>query len=461
MSRKIIIIGCGAAGSTAAFQARKTDRQAEILLLTAEDRPEYSRCGLPHVIGDIIPSFDDLQEFSAEWYRKTIKADLRLKVKATTLDVSKKTLEIQNLETNTSEPHNYDALIICSGGQPSAPPIKGIESSSILRLRTINDAIQIQTLARDADTAIVIGGGLIGLEIAEALNIQKVKTAVIEFLPDILLAMVDQDMAKMVRTRGEEEGITFLVNHSAVAIESMENDTSAHRVTVRDRTTEEDKVLESDLVIIATGVKPEIDFAKDGGVKIGELGGILTNNRMETSHEGVYAAGDCIESVEFFTKNRILAGMGTLAVRQGMVAGINAAGGSTTMPDALVTRVTKLFGLEIGGVGLTQHTAADQIKSPIATTIGKGSSLPNYFPGGKDLYLKLIFNQESGLILGSQIIGEEQAAQRLNTLACAIQNKNTVYDLANLETCYAPPVAPTWDVITTTALAAMRRVRKT
>ncbi|MHA2407690.1 MAG: FAD-dependent oxidoreductase, partial [Candidatus Ranarchaeia archaeon] len=232
-----------------------------------------------------------------------------------------------------------------------------------------------------------------------------------------------------------------------------------YRVTLSNRITNEETTHEVDMLIVAAGIRPDTQLSQESGIEIGSNRGIITNERMETNIPDIYAAGDCIESIDFLTKKRVIGGLGTLAVRQGMVAGVNAAGGNMIMQDAMSNRVTKLFGLEIAGVGLTHNMAEEMIDAPIAVTLGKGTSLPVYFPGGKEIYFKIIYRTDNGLILGAQMIGEEQVAQRINILACAIQNKNTLQDLANVETCYAPPISPTWDVITIIAMAALRRLK--
>ncbi|MHA1917188.1 MAG: FAD-dependent oxidoreductase [Candidatus Ranarchaeia archaeon] len=457
MQREIIILGCGAAGSTAALQARKFDRKANIHIITMEDRVEYSRCGLPHGISGIIPDFKDLQHFPDSWYEDVIKTNLYLKTSCTKIDTSSKQVTLVN-EYKGEIDLKYDSLVIATGGNPAKTSIEGLDSVDFHHLRTIDDAIAIKEKAKKSKFAIVIGGGLIALELGESLKILGTKVAMI-VRSRVLRSMVDEDISGIIQKKGEEKGIEFYTSTGIKWISARNETEGIYRVELVNRETGEIKTIKPDLVVVCVGVKPSVDLAKKAGIKIGELNGILTNEKMETNIPNVYAAGDCIESVEFTSKKRILSGMGTLAVRQGLVAGINAAGGNRKMPDAMVTRVTKLFDLEIAGVGLTKDQAEESLDEKIIATTGKGFSLPKYYPGGKEIYMKLLFKRENGTIIGAQMVGEEQVAQRINILAGVIQNHNTVEQLSNLETCYAPPISPTWDIITTTAIAAMRRVR--
>ncbi|MHA2407689.1 MAG: NAD(P)/FAD-dependent oxidoreductase, partial [Candidatus Ranarchaeia archaeon] len=213
MPRSIVVIGCGAAGTNVAVHARKFDRNAKILVATQENRPEYSRCGLPHAITGVIPAFSDLQEHPAEWYERALKVDLRLGTRCIKIDTKSKEVTLERLDDKEKETVSYDALVLAVGAQPAKPPITGVDSPGIFTLRTMEDAIEIQKYAEKSKSALIVGAGLTALELAESLNMLKVKTSV-AVRSVILRTMVDKDLGERIRERGEAEGIEFFVGHT-------------------------------------------------------------------------------------------------------------------------------------------------------------------------------------------------------------------------------------------------------
>jgi NADH oxidase (H2O2-forming) len=451
---KIVIIGAGAAGTSAALDARKASRGAEITVINAEKFPEYSRCGLPYAVSGHIPKFENLVLHDEGWYDKFGKVKLMLKTEVTEISPNSNILKVRH-EDGSSEELEYDSLVIATGSKPSTPPIQGIDKKGIFSLRTIGDGKNIMDAAGHGKRAIVVGAGLIGLELAEALHAKGVKVTVIEFLPNVLLAMVDDDIAEVVKKKIEEAGVTLYLNakvDEAIGKERVEG------VIATNRETNEKITVGTDILVLAAGIKPDTALAEKAGVMLGPAKAIKVDEQMRTNIENIYAAGECTEFPDFVTGAPVRVGLGTTAVRQGRVAGINAAGGSATMEPLLNTRVTKLFGLEITGVGPCSDMAT---KAGMKLITGKvrGSTLPEYMPGGKEIIVKVLANEE-GKLVGAQIVGEEQVAQRINVFAAAILKGMTLGEFSMLETCYAPPIAPTWDTITIAADAAAKKLRR-
>ena len=448
MPRKIVIIGAHAAGIDAASAARKTDRTAEITLLTTQKRAGYSPCAIPFVIGGHIPSFDNMIVFRPGYFHM-MKLKLRLETTATNIDAKAKTVEIED-KTGKRETLPYDSLIIATGAKPFIPPIKGREKSGIITVRTIEDGERIdRAIKNGAKTAVVMGAGLIGLEVAIALRERALKTTVVEMIPQILPAMLDSDMAKIIQEILQQKSINIMVG------KAVEEFLGTNKVAAISAGGEQ---ISADLFIAAFGVRANVELAKNAGIATGETRAIKVNARMETNVLGVYAAGDCVESIHLVTGRPTISQLGTVAVRQAKVAGINAAGGYALFPEVLGSAVTKFFDTEIGVTGLTEFFAKRAGIETVTSTI-TSKTRPDYYPGGLPIKVKLVVEKESQRIIGSQIIGGEEVTQRINALSFAIQKHMTIRELAKADTCYAPPLSETWEPMVLAAEIALRKLR--
>jgi NADH oxidase (H2O2-forming) len=446
MTRKIIIIGAHAAGLDAASAARKTDRTAEITLITKEKKTAYSRCGLPFVLGGHIKTFDELIVFPDRFY-KMMKLKLLTETTVTNIDSKIKTVDVQDKSGN-KETLSYDQLVLTTGAKPFIPPIKGREKKGIFVVRTIDDGEKINKALETGKSAVIIGAGLIGLEVAVACQERGLKTTVVEFLPYVLPVLLDKPMADRIQTVLEEKGINVIVGKGAEEIIGEEK-VSGVRVA--------GKIIPADVVIVATGVRANIELAKNAGIEIGKAG-IKTNLRMETNIKDVYAAGDCVESIHLTTRRPTMSQLGTTAVKQAKVAGKNAAGGYSTFIGAMGSWITRLFDTEVGGTGLTEFMAARAGLETVSGTI-VSKTRADYFPGALPIRIKLIADKETGKLIGSQIIGGEEVTQRINALSFAIQNEMTIKELAKAETCYAPPVCETWEPMVLTAELLLKKLQ--
>lgn len=454
--RKIIIIGCGAGGGTAAQFARKTDRKATITIFEQDKYPQYSKCGLPYAIAGDIPKFTNLIEFSQEWF-KNEDIDLQLNTTVTNIDTKKQI--ITALHGTKIIKQEFDTLIIATGAIPTIPPIQNIQTKKNLPngvsvLRTIDHAQEILSQVKKNGKATIIGAGLIGLEMADALKKKGMDVTVVEALPSILAKTLDEDMSGLVSQEIQKK-INLYTNHIITKIEEQNNRIT--QVQIKNNNTKEEHKLKTDLLIIATGVKPQNDLAKKIGCKIGTTGGIIVNKTSETSIKNIYAVGDCTEYQDFITHRPIGIGLGSIVVRQAIAAGINAAGGSYILPEGvLLTRTSEFFGIEIAAVGPVKNDYQDVLFVSGRFT---GSSHPEYFPKGEPITIKVNVDEKTEKIISAQAVGSN-AAQRINVFACALLNNMTVEELRKLETAYAPSIAPTLDTITLACDVASLKLRR-
>jgi NADH oxidase (H2O2-forming) len=449
MPRRIVIIGAHAAGVDAASAARKTDRSAEITLVTEEKHVGYSRCGIPFVIGGHIPSFEDLIVFPPSFY-KMMKLALKTETKATSINTADKTVEIVS-KTGSQEMISYDSLIITTGAYSFVPPIKGREKQGVFSLRTIEDGQKINKAIMDgAKTAAVIGAGLIGLETAISLKERGLDTTVVELLPQVLPVMVDKDMARLVHKMLEEKGLKIIVG------KGLDEILGSDKVTGISVSGEQ---FPADIVVIATGVRASTQLATKAGVVTGESHAIKTDARMRTNVEDVYAAGDCAESLNIVTGKPVCPQLGTVAVRHAKVAGINAAGGYALFTGVLGSAVTRLFDMQIGVTGLTEFFARRNGIEAVAGAI-TSKTRADYYPGGTPIKVKIVVEKESQKVIGAQIVGGEEVTQRINSISFGIQKQMTVQELAKADTAYAPPLCETWEPMVLAAEMTLMKLRK-
>jgi NADH oxidase (H2O2-forming) len=448
MPRRIVLIGAHAAAVDAASAARKTDRTAEIVLLTTEKHAGYSRCGIPFVIGGHIPNFTDLIVYPSSYYQM-MKLDLRRETTAINIDTKAKTVDTQD-KSGKTETLTYDSLIIATGANAFIPPIKGKEKQGLLTVRTLEDGENInKAIEQGAKTAAVLGAGLIGLEVAIGLFERGVKTTVVEMLPQIMPVMLDVDMAKNVQEMLEAKGITILVG------KGVEEFVGTDRVTGIVAGGEQ---INADLTVAAFGVRANTELAQKAGLALGETKGIKVNPRMETSVPGVYAIGDCAEATNMITQRPAMPQLGTVAVKQGKVAGTNAAGGYAVFSGVLGSAVTKFFDMEIGVTGLNEFFAKRAGLDTVSGVIS-GKTRAQYYPGAKPIKVKIVVEKALERVIGAQIIGGEEVTQRINAISIGIQKQLTVHELAKSDTCYAPPLCETWELMALAAEAAIMKLR--
>ena len=443
-----MIIGANAAGVHAANAARKTDPKAKITLVDKESYPAYSRCGIPYVLAGEIPSFEDLTAFPPSHYRM-MKFDLRLETKARSINPDEKIVLVEDKE-GSFQALKYDSLILATGADPFVIPIEGHGLPGVFAIRTVDDGMAIQQATKAAKSAVVIGAGFIGLETAHAFVANKIKTTIVEVVPYILPALFDEDMADYTQKEIEKRGVNVVVGKRVDAVLGKDKVEGVSVVG---------EEIEADLVVMAAGVRPRTDLVRGLGVELGVTRAIRVNPRMETSVSGIFAAGDCVESQSSITGLPCLYQLGTNAVRQGTTAGINAAGGYAANPRVICSAVTKIFDFELGAVGLSEFQAAKVGFQTVSAGI-TGRTRARYFPGGKEIKVKIVAEPVMGRVMGAQIVGGEDVAQRINMLSVAIQKEMTVLELSTADTSYAPPIAETLEPVTLAAEIAAKKIRR-
>jgi len=448
LPRKIVIIGANAAGVHAANAVRKTDSKAQITLIDKEPYPAYSRCGIPYVLAGEIPSLDDLTAFPPSHYRM-MKFDLRLETEARSINPNDRIVLVENKEGNI-EALKYDSLILATGAEPFIIPMQGHDLPGVFAMRTVDDGKAIQETMKTAERAIVIGAGFIGLETAHAFAANKIKTTIVEVVPYILPALFDEDMADYTQKKIEEHGVDVVVGRRVEAILGKDK---VEGVSVAG------EEIDADVVVMAAGIRPRTDLIRGLGVELGVTRAIRVNPRMETSVSGIFAAGDCVESQSDITGLPCLYQLGTNAVRQGTTAGVNAAGGYAANPRVICSAVSKIFDFELGAVGLSEFQAAKVGFKTLSATI-TGRTRAHYFPGGKEVKVKIVAEPILGRVMGAQIIGGEAVAQRINMLSVAIQKEMTALELSTADTSYAPPVAETVEPVATAAEIVAKKIRR-
>jgi NADH oxidase (H2O2-forming) len=448
MARRIIVVGANAAGVEAASAARKKDRTAEITLLSQEKNAGYSRCGLPFVIGGQIPSFKDLTVYSPAYFQM-LKLNLKPETKATAINTKEKTVTAVD-KAGTTETLQYDSLVIATGADAFMPPIKGREKQGILSLRTLEDGEKLlEAVQNGAKSAVIMGAGLIGLETGVALIERGLGVTVVEMLPQILPQMLDADMAKMVQEHLQEKGMCVLTEK---AVEEFLGDDKVTAIMAGG------EKIEANLFLSAFGVRANTKLAVEAGIPLGESRGIKTNVRMETDVKDVYAVGDCAEAPNIITHKVACAQLGTIAVRQGKVAGTNAGGGYALFSGILASAVTRLFETEAGVTGLTE-AATQRAGIEVVTGAISSKTKADYYPNALPIKVKLVVEKESQRIIGAQIVGGEGVTQRINALSFAIQKGMTVRELAKADTAYAPPLNEAWEPMVLAAEMVLMKLR--
>jgi len=431
---RIIVIGGVAAGAKAAAKARRDDPNSEIIIYQDESEVSYSACGLPYVISGVIADERKVIIRQPEDFAKEgIQVFIRHRV--ISIDKTKQQLTVRNLQDNTDSVAAYDRLIIATGARPIVPNIEGITLEGVLTLRNITDLAQFKALLTTLQpkNAVIIGAGYIGLELAETFHELKIRTTIIERATRIL-PKFDPEMAQLVHDHLTENQVEIILGDGLAKLDGNNG-----RVTAVG--TESGKRVAADLVVIAIGVKPNVDLAKEANIGLGSTGAIAVDSRMETNVPGIYAAGDCCETVNRITGAPIWMPLGDIANLQGRVAGENVAGGDAHFPGVLGTAIFKTFKLTVAITGLSDQSALESGFDPISI-VTAGSDRARYYPGKQDFSLKLIANRKDGRLLGAQVIGLGSVDKMIDIAATALLGKLTCSDLENADFAYSPPFSP-------------------
>jgi NADPH-dependent 2,4-dienoyl-CoA reductase/sulfur reductase-like enzyme/rhodanese-related sulfurtransferase len=451
MRAKLLIIGGVAGGATAAARARRLDEGAEIILFERGSHISFANCGLPYYIGEAIGSRDDLLITTPQAFGERYNIDVRICSEVVAIDRKHKYVSVKNLETGDTYEEKYDKLILAPGAEPIKPPFEGIELEAIFNLRTIPDAegIKNYTDAKNPESAVVVGGGYIGLEMAENLTLRGVKTTIIEML-DQVMASLDHEMAAIVHAHLKEKGVHCVLGNRVTSL-SKENG----RIGV---STDGGHHIECDMVISSIGVTPENKLARDAGLVIGTRGGIVVDATMRTSDPDIYGVGDAVEVKDFVTGSPTMTALAGPANKEGRIAADNAMGRKSTFRGTIGTAVVKVFDLTVASTGATEKALKGK-EIPYLASYTHSGSHASYFPGATMMAIKLVFSPSSGRILGAQIVGGEGVDKRIDVLATAIRGQMTVYDMEELELAYAPPYSSAKDPINIAGFVAANMLK--
>ncbi|MBN1628811.1 MAG: FAD-dependent oxidoreductase [Thermoleophilia bacterium] len=449
--KKIVVIGGSAAGPKAAAKARRIDENAEITIIQKIPELSMASCGYPYYVGGF---FDDRNQLLSSatgvvrdplYYINAKSIVARTETEAVSIDREKKTVLCRDLRTGQTDEMPYDTLVIATGSLPTIPPVPGRDLDGITTLQTIRDADYLRKIRDEKNIrkAVVVGGGLIGIETCEALNLAGIEITVVELLPH-LLSFLDWELARLVEAHLRSKSVNVFTNNGLAAFLGEDGKLVGVKLT---NGTE----LPCELAVVAVGVKPNTALAKDAGLELGDRGGLIVNEYMQTSDSHIYAAGDCVEVPHRLTGKRVHAPYGDLANLEGRVAGENAILGNTvTFPGTIGTGICKIFDYTAGITGLSEHAAMEDGFENIITVVNASVDKPG-FMDGKLLVTKLVADRSTGRILGAQCAGPGAVAKQIAQWAMAIQGNLCVEDLVNADLPYAPPFSLAIDHLVATA----------
>ena len=445
-AHRIVIVGGVAGGASAAARARRVDESAEIAIFERGPYISFANCGLPYHIAGEIPDRSKLLIMTPEkmWLRSRVQVHVNHEV--ISIERSGKTIRVRRPD-GSEEDFPYDKLILSQGAKPIVPPIPGADLPNVFTLRDVPDMDRIIAFTdkRQPKSAAIIGGGFIGLEMAEAFHRRGMQVTVIEKLPHIL-PLLDHDMALHLENRVRGNDFAVMTGTEAKSF-------SAEGVELADGA-----FVPAELILLSVGVRAEVDLARRAGLEIGVTGGVKVNARMESSDPDIYAVGDAAETTHMLTGARTRIPLAGPANRQGRIAGSNAAGGHFVYPGALGTSIVRVLQMTAGFTGLNSAQAAKAGFS-FSTSVTIDPNHAGYYPGSKPMMIKVIVEDGTGRILGAQIVGEEGVDKRTDVLATAIAGRMTVFDLENLDLAYAPPFGLANDPVNTAGFVADHMVR--
>jgi NADPH-dependent 2,4-dienoyl-CoA reductase/sulfur reductase-like enzyme len=447
-TRRLVVIGGVAAGMSAAARARRLDPELEVVVYERTAYVSYGSCGLPYLIAGVVRDATDLIARTPEQFaRQGIETHTQHAV--TSVDTAARMIEVRDLVEGCGFSVQYDKLVIATGGSAIRPSIPGIDLDGVFVLRTVEDGLAVDRFMREEmpRRGVIVGGGYIGIEVAEAFRQRGMQTVVLN-RPAQVLDNFDPDIAQMMQSELERNGVTVSVDDAALAIEGDASGRARVVVTQRGR-------YETDLVLVGAGVRAESLLAKEAGVTLGFKGTIAVDERMQTSVPDVFAAGDCAETYHVLLEGPSYVPLGTTANKQGRVAGTNVGGGEAAFKGVVGTAVTKAFELGVAVTGLTEKAALRSGLSPKAVSIEHGTRA-HYYPSPGLIQIKLVWHPGNGRLLGAQIAGPVGEAKRIDVFAAALHHNLTIEDLQRLDLGYAPPFAPVWDPVLVAANVAAK-----
>lgn len=454
--QKIIIIGAVATGLKSAAKARRENAEAQITVLEKGTAISYGSCGMPYYVSGEVKNITDLMSTNSgtlrdsAFFKTTKDFDVEVQSEVIAIHREEKTVEVKRLKDGSIERLPYDQLVIATGASPVRPPLEGIDLENIFPLWHPGDAEKIRKLIEDGKVknVVIIGAGLIGIEMAEAFVLNNIQVSIVEMQSQIFPAFLDEEIAKIGENHLAEKGVQLYLNEK---VEKFIGDQKVEKVKTDQRE------IPADLVLLAIGARPNIQLAKDAGLKIGETGAIWVDQELKTSDPFIFAGGDCVESTHQISGKKVYVPMGSTANKHGRVIGENLAGAHIKFKGVLGTTAVQLLGLTIGKSGLSEKDAQQQGLDYI-TALTSGPDKPHYMESAKPISLKLIVEKKTRKILGTQGIGMGEVTKRIDVIASLLTMGATVDDLFDVDLSYAPPYSSPIDPIVATANVVMNKL---
>ncbi len=456
--QRILIVGGVAGGASCAARLRRLSEEVEITIFERGPYVSFANCGLPYYVGNVITDEKDLLVATPQLFRSRFNIDVRVQSDVQTIDRERCEIEVRNIHTGEAYREGYDVLVLAPGALPIRPPLPGIDLPGIHTLRTIPDSRQIREwiVEREVKRAIVVGGGFIGLEMAENLTKRGISVTIIEMLPQVMPS-IDPEMAILIQDCLVTNGVSLCLD-DAVAGFVHNNDGRAISVA-----TKSGENYEADMVLLAIGVRPEVTLARQAGLEIGAMGGVRVDDHMCTSDDRIWAVGDAVEVRDFITGEWTLVPLAGPANRQGRVAADSILGRDVRFRGVQTTAVCRVFNMTIATTGVSEKVLQ---RSGISSQLSQYEKIylhpghhVGYYPGARPMSIKLIFSTRDGTVLGAQAVGEEGVDKRIDVIAMAIQRGSTVYDLEQAELCYAPQFGAAKDPVNIAGMIAANVLR--
>lgn len=435
MTERLVVIGGDGAGMSAASQARRMRPAIEAVVFERGGHTSYSACGMPYLVGGLIPSPEDLVvRTPAEFAERGITALVRHQVEG--IDLAEGSVTVRDLESGQTRREPFDSLMVATGSVPRRLDVPGADSEGVMALRDLDSGIaMLDAVGRSPKKAVIVGGGYIGVEVAEAFVTRGIETTVIEATA-APMGTFDVEIGEKVADALGAGGVTLILGEPVEAIEAVGGRCKA--VVAGDAS------VEADIVVFAVGSEPNTALAAEAGLRIGESGGIWVDDRMRTSQPGVWSAGDCAEQVNVVTGRPVNYHLGTIANKMGRIAGINISGGDVAFPGVLGTAISRFGSFEFARTGIGTAQAEGYGLGHIAV-LSRSRTKASYFPGSERMVTKLIVENPSGRLLGAQIAGGPGAGKRIDIFATAMWNRMRVQDMEWMDLSYHPSVSGVWD----------------
>ena len=436
---KVVIVGGVAGGATAAARIRRLDEQAEIVVFERSGFISYANCGLPYYIGGVIEDPEELTLQTPESFFSRFRVSMRVRHEVTAIHPDRKTVSVTNLETGEEFEEGYDKLILSPGAKPTQPRLPGVGLSKLFSLRTVEDTFRIKEYIQKnhPKSAVLAGGGFISLELAENLQELGMEVTIVQ-RPKQLMNPFDPDMAAFIHGEVRKHGVRLALGHT---VEGFQEKDGGVDVLLKDETP-----LHADMVVLAIGVSPDTQLAKEAGLELGIKGSIVVNDRMETSVPDIYAVGDAVQVKHFVTGQDVLLSLAGPANKQGRIAADNICGGDSRYTGSQGSSVIKVFDMTAASTGVNE-TNAKKAGLDVDTVVLSPMSHAGYYPGGKVMTMKVVFEKETYRLLGAQIVGYEGVDKRIDVLATAIRAGMKATELKDLDLAYAPPYSSAKDPV--------------